>query len=733
MDNSGVSVNRKGAFSVSDFFRCLYQAWAGLNLAVFLLYSGRAVLPSKGAVGGSALLLQFSLFAVFFLLALAFKLLKPKVDSDVFSIFLTELWILGLSITYADFALATGLAVLGLVLLWAIRSVFASSASFARRLGGFSSAFIAVCLIASAVLAGFKQFTEVSELSAGSVDASLSQKYFFLFSDEAWILLITVTFSLVVFAVRLTLEYAELKQKFQKLDDHLSHLKITAAILFTAMSCAALIFFLGRILLARVGGLLTPTEDLGIFHQIFQYMRRTGLPLSTLEADGLYSHFKITFSPILYLYLPFFMISPKPETLQLIQTLVMAFAVIPLFRLCRRFGLSALETAGFGAVYLLSPALLISSLKDFNESCILPLLLFCFFLSVMYRRTAGILISALLILCVRQDTALYLLAGVFFMLAESRRALIVRQSGEILEEEAYKKQIRGNRLAAALVAVLSLAAAVPVLTWMSLYGKGMGIAAGTDLLQYKGALLPSLFRSLFQNPSYYFSVVFTPAKLHDLIMAGLSLGFLPFLQKRKSAYFLFIPLVWFELLRETPHTQGISQVHDAGSYACLIFAALLAYSGFVKPHQGKWKPALASGLLALAILSSTAFSAMLVERNNAYVDNYVKFLPRSGQMLYVLDRLPRDKVIACGNLLTTPLGNCAQLYDYTRHDSIRYGRDIDLLVIDLRNSDDWSDSVMEWYMDHGYTYSDQYSSEWIAVFERSDASPKAPGKSSSKD
>ena len=71
---------------------------------------------------------------------------------------------------------------------------------------------------------------------------------------------------------------------------------------------AALVFFLFVSLwtVCRVLTYRAPTYDLGIFSQMFHQMRTTGLPTTTLERDGLLSHFDVHVSPIYYLLLPFY-------------------------------------------------------------------------------------------------------------------------------------------------------------------------------------------------------------------------------------------------------------------------------------------------------------------------------------------------------------------------------------------------------------------------------------------
>ena len=78
------------------------------------------------------------------------------------------------------------------------------------------------------------------------------------------------------------------------------------------------------------------TFDFGIFAQMYEYMAKTGLPLTTCERGQLLSHFYIHFSPIYYLFLPIYMIFRTPITLIVIQSIMVFGAVIPLLLLCKK-------------------------------------------------------------------------------------------------------------------------------------------------------------------------------------------------------------------------------------------------------------------------------------------------------------------------------------------------------------------------------------------------------------
>ncbi len=106
------------------------------------------------------------------------------------------------------------------------------------------------------------------------------------------------------------------------------YLYVLLGILVVGVFLFACVWTVTKILTFR-----TATYDMGIFSQMFYSMKETGLPITTLERDKVLSHFAVHVSPIYYVLLPFYMLAPYPATLQILQSLVVISAVIPLWKL----------------------------------------------------------------------------------------------------------------------------------------------------------------------------------------------------------------------------------------------------------------------------------------------------------------------------------------------------------------------------------------------------------------
>ena len=178
-------------------------------------------------------------------------------------------------------------------------------------------------------------------------------------------------------------------------------------IVVTAVLAFAFFAFVCDWTVARVRSFSTPTYDYGIFSQMFYNMADSGLPLTTVERDGLLSHFAVHVSPIYYLLLPFYCIAPGPETLQILQAAVLASAVVPLWLIGKRHGLNGLQRTLLCALLLLYPAFSGGTGYDIHENCFLTPCILWLFYGIDRRNIPITAIGAVLTLMVKEDAAVY--------------------------------------------------------------------------------------------------------------------------------------------------------------------------------------------------------------------------------------------------------------------------------------------------------------------------------------
>lgn len=294
--------------------------------------------------------------------------------------------------------------------------------------------------------------------------------------------------------------------------------------------------------------------DFGIFSQMFYYMKETGKQLVTCERDGLLSHFAVHFSPIYYLLLPFYLIVPKPQTLLVLQAVVVASGVFPLVLLCEEKKLSQRLSGVLVLLYILYPAFWGGCFYYLHENCFLAPLLLWLFYFFERERTAGVLVFSLLTLSVKEDAAVYVaVAALFFLFA------------------------RKNLKQGISVFALSILYFVLVTAYLSSLGDGVMTDRYDNLMFGEGGLL-SLLKTVFQNPALAVREIFEEEKILYLLEVMFALFFLPFSLKKPERLLLLIPLFLFNLLPDYVYQYKIGYQYGFGSGAFLIYLSLLNIS-----------------------------------------------------------------------------------------------------------------------------------------------------------
>ncbi|NLA95756.1 MAG: DUF2079 domain-containing protein [Clostridiaceae bacterium] len=323
-------------------------------------------------------------------------------------------------------------------------------------------------------------------------------------------------------------------------------------------------FYLALVLVARVKSFGVSTFDMGVFTQMFHSMRRTGMPLTTLERDALMSHFKVHLSPIYYAMLPVFAIFPKAETLQVLQVLVVVSGILPLWLLAKKFLPDSKSKRVFIlSIYLLQPAMLGSSLYDLHENCFLaPLLLWLLYFGCE-RKGPGMLVFTLFTLMVKEDAGLYVITIALYLMI----------SGANTRDEEGGKRDRNRAVAMILVSLIHFSGSV---IFLSRLGDGAMVDRFKNLIIYSSMGYGGIALSVLQNPGYYLATMWTPDKLNYMLAVLSSLGFLPIFQKRVGNLVLFIPFVVMNLLSNYGYQYQLAFQYHYGSGVLLIFLVLLA-------------------------------------------------------------------------------------------------------------------------------------------------------------
>ena len=139
--------------------------------------------------------------------------------------------------------------------------------------------------------------------------------------------------------------------------------------------------------------------DLGVFTQGFEGLYKLGFMYNSLDffKNPSGNYLGVHFSPLLYLFFPFYYIWPSPITLIVVQTVFYSAGVIPLYLLAKR-ELGKLPSMLISIAHLVHPGSLYLLLYDFHEIAFFPTL---FFLTIFFYRTnrTVLFFSSLLLSC----------------------------------------------------------------------------------------------------------------------------------------------------------------------------------------------------------------------------------------------------------------------------------------------------------------------------------------------
>jgi uncharacterized membrane protein len=445
---------------------------------------------------------------------------------------------------------------------------------------------------------------------------------------------------------------------------------------------------LGGLLVVRVVALKTPTYDFGIFAQMFHYMETTGQALTTLERNGLLSHFSIHLSPIYYLLLPFYKIWPRPETLQILQVLVVISGVIPLLLLSRHFKLKKSYQAVLSFIYLFHPALIGSSLYDLHENCFLaPLILWLFYFIEKDRRVL-MFITALLVFAVKEDAAMYVVLIGFFMLISGKH----KKSG-------------------ALLMLIGAAYFLLAVYLLSNNGSGVMFNRYDNLIADKSWGILGIIPTVLTNPGYLLNEMFIPGKLIFILTVFPALGILPVLQRKYSRLLLLLPLIVMNLLPGFSYQHLIPyQYHYATTvimlYIILLFLADTEFAGETMPEEAftvgssgsdasiaikkktgarqSAKKACVVILLYFGVFSCTFFTTQLLSDNYFPVEYFFENRSEIQSIKDELDKIPKNASIQSNSMLTTYLSDRDLVYYLDFNIKEESPHETDYVVVDRR-------------------------------------------------
>lgn len=401
-----------------------------------------------------------------------------------------------------------------------------------------------------------------------------------------------------------------------------------------------------------------PNFDFGLFCNMFYNMKETGMPTVSCERDRILSHFAVHISPVYYLLLPFFWIFPSPMTLQIGQAVVLAAGVVPLVLLAQHHKLSGKVTLLVAALYCFYPALSGGCFYDIHENCFLPLFLLLTFLFYEKKRYLPMYLSALGVLSVKEDAAIYLLLFAIFVLLSERNWL------------------HGGALAVLSIGYFCICAAL-----LAERGEGMMVNRFDNLIWDEETGLLGAVKTALVNPGFLLTQLFTTAqggweKLVYLLQIMLPLGMLPFCSRKPSRWLLITPLL-FNLLTYYIYQYDIGFQYHFGITAFLFYATVKNLPELSAPTRRNLL-----GIAAAACCCIYVFT--VIPKLNTYIGYWQRSSDTYVRMEEILDTVPEDASVSASAFLIAHMADREEIYEVRYH---KNATDVDYVVLDVRFED----------------------------------------------
>ncbi len=426
----------------------------------------------------------------------------------------------------------------------------------------------------------------------------------------------------------------------------------------------------------------SPTTSTGVYIQLMESLRSGFSFDTTLEFGESVSHLAAHISPIFLLYLPFYAVIPSPVTLMVLQTLAVFSAVIPLWLIARRKGLSPALSAVVCGLLCFFPAVWGGVAGSFHEyALLLPLLLWLLW-ALEARREILPWVFALLILCVRETCAIHLFAvGLYHALTAESHA------------DSAKKERRKGLILMGMSLVFFIAA-MAVLTYA---GKGTLITRFENVTGVFATDFGTLLREIVCNPAIALYEMLTEAKLHYTLCLLLPAGLIPLFTKRKAGLCFLLPFLTLNLLSDFPYHFSLDYPYSFGVAA---FALFLCADGLAELTGREEKVILTRRLVTLAVCFTLIVGGFRLAGYGLFTDYSITAKDEVAEMTELLTAVEDNASVSASGRLVPSLAAREEVY------FLHQGHLTEYVVIDLR--EEWMTAADQrfdekYYTDKGYT------------------------------
>ncbi len=443
-------------------------------------------------------------------------------------------------------------------------------------------------------------------------------------------------------------------------DDKLELSKINVShktcLIFAIVLCIGTTIYFGYYTSLRYLNYQNATFDFGIFAQMFENMATTGAPLTTVERSYEMSHFGVHFSPIYYILLPGYMIFRSPLYLIWAQALCVAVGVFAVYLICKKLGFSGKVTLVFEFVYALYPCLFNGCFYDFHENKLLTTIILFLFYFIISEKTIFTLCMSLLLLSVKEDAAIYLIAISLYVIMSRKKYMI----GSLMLSMAVIYFVLAQKVVAALGE------------------EGVMIWRLSDYFVNGEEGFFSVFKSILFDVGYLIKMMFSADKFPFVIYMFMPLMFTAFTQHKISNFILLLPIIPINLMQSWQYQYNIDYQYTYGVAALVIFLSML---GIMNLKSNTRRVALIMSII-MTLTLATSTLAPKIRNNTIYETNNSE---KREDIEQLLSTVPKDKSVTAGHYIMPHLYFVRELYTVPEY--YKEIEQTDYFVIDTRDTE----------------------------------------------
>ncbi|MBQ8249122.1 MAG: DUF2079 domain-containing protein [Clostridia bacterium] len=411
----------------------------------------------------------------------------------------------------------------------------------------------------------------------------------------------------------------------------------------TVLLSIGFFLFLSICTVCRIYSFSTPTYDFGIFAQMFHHMKESGLPMTTVERDGLLSHLYVHMSPIWYILLPFYVIAPFPATLQVLQAAILVSSVIPLWKIAKIRGLSDLQRMLICGVLLVYPALSGGASYDIHENCFLVPLILWLFWALEKKSIPFVAVFGFLTLTVKEDAAVYVAVIALYFIVKTLLHY---------DRSRFRELLTGLGLFAAALIYFFLAT-----SFLAEVGDGVMTYRYKNFMYDGSSSLITVIKSVIMNPMKALYECVDAEKLQFIGLTMAPLFGLPLITRRYERYILLIPYLLLNLMSDYVYQHNIFYQYTFGPLAFLIYLMLIN----VTDLKLDVKRVIALGMafvLGVGCFIPTAYKKLI-----KYPGYCIKYSERYENIRDTLSLIPDDASVTATTFYVPFLSQRDVLYD----------------------------------------------------------------------